>query len=178
MARYSDIRRAAQLNQALQNYINYLGTPRTPNVGGGTPRGPQQQLFIQPFGQDLPLNSRVQVQASTDSYAALSQYIVAGNGAEADTAIGANSVVNLPKFRPARVVWFRNPTRTVQTATSGVTGQRYLKYNGDRDSCPFGRAAADDDQMDVFNAIKADILTTNTNLEVNRVSITREKIGA
>lgn len=178
MSRYRDIKRGAQLKQALDNYIQHIGTPRDPNVGSGTPRGPQQVLYIQPFGQDLPLNSRVQTRASQDSWAALSQFIVAGNGAEAETAIETNTVVDLNKFRPARVVWFRNATRTVTVARSAVTNQQYLKYNGDRSSVPFGRAAADDDQMDVFNAIKADILTTNNTLEINRVSLTRERIGA
>lgn len=178
MSRYSDILRGAQLNQALQNYLQYQGTPRQPNVGGGTPRGPQQNLYIQPFGQDLALNSRIQVRAGQDDWAALSQFIVAGNGAEAETAVGTNTIVSLNKFRPARVVWFRNATRATTVATSAVTNQRYLKYNGDRSSVPFGRAAADDDQMDVFNAIKADILSNNATLEINRVSLTRERIGA
>ena len=177
-SRYSDIRRGAQLNEDLNNYINYLSTPRTPNVGGGTPRGAQRQLFLTPFGQDIETDQVVQVQANADSYTALSAYIVSGNGAAVDTAVGTKTIANLKGFRPARVVWFRNATRSVTVARSEVTNRQYLKYAGDRASCPFGRATATDDQMDVFNAIKADILTNNASLEVNRVSLTREKISA
>ena len=177
MTRYSDIRRGAQLNAALQAYVNYLSTPRVPNVGGGTARGPQTTLYLTPFGQDLDANTRVSAKANTDSYGALQTYVVTGNGAEAVTTLGTDTLVELKKFRAARIVWFRNTARTVQVATSNVTNQRYLKYNGDRDSCPFGRATETDDQMDVFNAMKADILAQNNTLLINRVSLTREKIG-
>lgn len=176
-SRYSDIRRGAQLKQDLDNYIDYLQTPRTPNVGGGTPRAAQRILFLTPFGMDIDVAERVQVSASQDSHTALSSYIVTGNGAEIDTTLGSNKVVNLSRFRPARVVWFRNGTKTTTVVRSDVTNRQYLKYAGDRDSCPFGRATATDDLMDVFNAIKADILTGNAGLAVNRVSLTREKIS-
>ena len=175
--RYSDIKRGAQLKEDLENYIQYLNTPRTANVGSGTARGAQRTLFLSPFGQDLEPDEVVQVSANSDSYDALSSYIVAGNGAQLDTVPGTNQTISLPKYQAARVVWFRNSTRNVSVARSKVTNWQYLKYQGDRDSCPFGRATATDDQMDVFNAIKADILSSNPALAVNRVSLTREKIG-
>ena len=177
-SRYSDIRRGAQLAEDLNNYINYLQTPRTPNVGGGTPRAAQQTVYLTPFGMDIDIAERVEANVSQDSFTALSSFIAAGNGAELDTTLGSNTVIRLGKFRPARVVWFRNASKVTTVARSAVTNRQYLKYAGDRDSCPFGRATATDDQIDVFNAIRADILTNNASLEVNRVSLTRERISA
>ena len=139
-------------------------------MGGGRPRGPQTALYLTPFGQDLEANSRVSAKASTPSYTELQTYIVAANGAEITTTLGTDTVVELKKYRAARIVWFHDENRTVQVATSNVTNQRYLKYNGTRHSCPFGRATETDDQMDVFNAIKADILAQNSTWEINRVS--------
>lgn len=175
--RYSDILRGAQLAKDLENYTTYLTTPRDRNVGTGGDRAPQRQLFLTPFGQDIETDELVQVQGSQAGYTALSTYIVAGNGAEVATALGANTVATVPNFRPARIVWFRNATKTKTVVRSKVTNRQYLKYAGDRDSCPFGRATATDDQIDVFNSIKADILANNNTLEVNRVSLTREKIS-
>lgn len=176
-SRYSDIRRGAQLQQDLTNYITYLSTPRTPNVGGGDARGAQRQLYVTPFGQDIETDETVRVQAKTTSYTALTPYIVTGNGASVETTPGAKTVIGVNGYKPARVVWFRNTTRQVRVERSNVTNRQYLHYEGNRDSCPFGRAAATDDQIDVFNAIKADILTATSTNAVNRVSLTREKIS-
>lgn len=177
MSRYSDIRRGAQLNQDLTNYIAYLQNPRTPNVNSRGARGQQVQLFTTPFGQDLETDQTVRVRAKSTSFTALQTYLVVGNGAEVATTAGAKTVVNVAGYKPARVVWFRNATRSVSIGRSGVTNRQYLKYEGATASCPFGRAAATDDQIDVFNAIKSDILTGNPTLAVNRVSLTIEKIS-
>lgn len=53
MGRYTDIRRGAQLNQALGNYITYLQTPRDPQVGSRGARPPQRQVYVTPFNFDL-----------------------------------------------------------------------------------------------------------------------------
>ena len=176
--RYSDIRRGAQLARDLTNYTTYLSTPREPRVNSRGARATQRTLYITPFGQDIAAAEVVRARSAADSYTALQPYLVSGNGAQVDTAPGANSTIRIPGFRAARVVWFRNSTRSVQEVRSRVTNRAYLKYNGDTDSCVFGRATASDDEMDVFNAIKDDILQANAGLAVNRVSLTRERIGA
>jgi hypothetical protein len=101
----------------------------------------------------------------------------AGTGGLIDNTIGSNTRANLSQFRPARVVWFRNATRSVSVATSDITGTRYLKYAGQSSACAFGRGSENDDMVDVFNNIKDEIFSRNPSLEVNRISLTREQIA-
>lgn len=176
MSRYSRIRQGAQLNEALTNYINYLQTPRQPRVGSQGPRPPRRAVYVTPFGFDVQASELVRVSNGVDDYTALaSQINQAGTGGEVTDTLGSNSVAQVGSFSPARVVWFRNSTISTQVRRSEVTNQEYLDYNGDRSSCAFGRENADDNQYDAFDAIKAVILAGNAGLELNRVSLTRER---
>ncbi|MEL7354054.1 MAG: hypothetical protein AAFN38_21710 [Cyanobacteria bacterium J06560_5] len=175
--RYSDIRRGGQLKIDLDNYINYLTQPRERNVGNGGDRSPQTAVYVTPFGKDLDTDELASVNAPQSGYAALNSFLVASNGADLTNAIGTKTPVEINGYRPAKVVWFRNATKVKTVVRSSVTNRQYLKYEGDRDTCPFGRAAATDDMMDVFLAIKADIKQANSTLEVNRISLTRERIA-
>lgn len=177
MARYSRIRQGAQLNQALENYKNYIGTPRVPNLNSQGPRNLTKQVYVTPFKVDVATDEVAAAKMNPDHFTRLGARVNgAGTGAQVDEAIGANNIVSLPKFSPARVVLFHNATRVVSVETSAVTGTRYLKYAGDRFSCPFGRNLENDDEGDAFLAIKAAIFAAETG-DVIRVSWTREKIG-
>lgn len=176
--RYSRIRQGAVYNEALQRYVTYLTTaatrPRRLNSQGA--RGTTQTVYLTPFGFDIATDETVSAKVNPDHYTALSTYINgASTGASVSNAIGANTLVTERGFRPARIVWFSNATRSVAVATSDVTGIQYLKYNGDRQSCPFGRNTATDDEVDAFNGVKAAILQATASRAVNRVSLSREK---
>ncbi|MEO0538387.1 MAG: hypothetical protein AAF215_31555 [Cyanobacteria bacterium P01_A01_bin.123] len=177
--RFSRIRQGAYYNQGLTNYINYLQTSATRprRIGQQGPRNLTLQVYITPFGFDIATDELVPVKANPDSYTALSTYINgAGTGAQVGDTLGANTVVTERGFRAARVVWFRNATRAVNVTTSDITGLQYLNYTGDRDSCPFGRNTATDDQIDAFNAVKAAVLQATAGANsVNRVSLSRER---
>jgi len=176
--RYSRIRQGAQLNQALDNYINYLQTPRTPNLNSQGPRNLSMTNYVTPFMTDLAADEKAAAQVNPDHYNELQATINAGGtGAAVTDTLGADSVVSLPKFRAARVVLFENNTRNVTVETSDVTAQRYLKYTGTRRSCPFGRNLENDDQMDAFLQVKAGLMTLFAASEIKRVSLTREKVG-
>jgi hypothetical protein len=176
--RYSRIRQGAQLNQALTNYINYLSTPRVPNVNSRGARNLNQQVYVTPFKVDVATDEVAAARVNPDHFTRLGTLINgAGTGASVETTLGANSVVSLPKFRAARVVYQHANTRVVSVETSDITGTRYLKYeNVDRFSCPFGRNLENDDEGDSFLAVKAAILQAETG-EIRRVSWTREKVG-
>lgn len=177
MGRYSRIRQGAQLNQALQNYITHLSTPRVPNLNSQGPRNLTKQVYVTPFKADVAADEVAAAKMNPDHFTRLGARVNgAGTGAQVDEAIGANSIVSLPGFRAARVVLFHNATRAVTVSTSEVTGTRYLRYAGDRFSCPFGRALENDDEGDAFLAIKAAIFAAETG-DVIRVSWTREKLG-
>ena len=176
--RYSRIRHGAQLNAALTNYIQYLSTPRTPNLNSQGARNLTSTAYVTPFGTDVEADEVASSRVNPDHYTELQPTINgAGTGAQVTDAIGANNVVSIPKFRAARVVLFENATRTVTVATSGVTANRYLSYAGDRRSCPFGRNLENDDQMDAFLQVKAGLLQLFNASAVKRVSLTREVIG-
>jgi hypothetical protein len=178
MSRYSRIRQGAQLNQALTNYRTYLGTPRTPNLNSQGARNLSKRVYITPFLIDVAADEVAQARMNPDHFTRLGARVnAAGTGASVDEALGANSIVALGKFRAARVVLFHNNTRQVTVETSQVTQTRYLKYTGERYSCPFGRNLATDDEADAFLGVRAAIEAAETG-DIVRVSWTREKVGA
>ena len=174
--RYSRIRQAGQLNLALQNYIQYLTEPRERNVGTRGPQDPRKSVYVTPFGFDLATAELARVTNGVDDYAVLAPKINAsGTGGAVTDTLGTKTIATVGRFSPARIVWFRNATRTTSVVRSEVTNLQYLKYSGDRSSCAFGRENADDNQYDAFDAIKAAILADDADYETNRVSLTREK---
>ncbi|MEA5449712.1 hypothetical protein VB780_14100 [Leptolyngbya sp. CCNP1308] len=178
-ARYSDIKRAAKLQAGLTNYINYLQTSATrpSRIGTQGPRDLSKIVYLKPFTIDVAADEVVTARCNPEHYNQLGATINASSIAAVDDAIGANTIVGIPKFSPARVVLFRNATRSVTVATSDVTGLQYLKYNRDRYSVPFGATADIDDMMDSFLDVKARLLTVNAAAAVKRVSLVREKVG-
>lgn len=174
--RYSRIREAGQLNLALTSYIQYLTTPRERNIGSQGPRPDSKAAYVVPFGFDIATDELVRVQNSVEGYTALAGRVnTAGTGAEVVDTLGTKSVASVGQFSPSRVVWFRNATRTTTVARSAVTNLQYLKYSGDRSSCAMGRKTATDNEYDAFESVKSVILQATPTLEVNRISLSREK---
>jgi len=177
--RYSRIREGARLNTALTNYIQYLQTlgTRDPQLNSQGARGATQQVFWHPFGILFTATEVYPSRVNPASYTLLAPYINgAGTGASVANVLGGDALVEEKGARPARVVWFRNATRAVAVARSEVTNMQYLKYNGDRDSCPFGANTEADNEIDAFNQIKGAILEATANNEINRVSLQRERM--
>lgn len=177
--RYSDIKRAAKLKQGLDNYVNYLQTSATrpSRIGTQGPRNLSQTVYVEPFTIDYGVDGVVMARANPAHYNALQATINASPQAAVITNATGKTQLSLPKFSAARVVLFRNNTRSVTVATSDVTGLRYLKYNGDRFSCPFGGTADVDDMISAFLDVKARLLVANAAAAVKRVSLVREKVG-
>ncbi|MGD1906448.1 MAG: hypothetical protein ACFB0C_10705 [Leptolyngbyaceae cyanobacterium] len=175
--RYSRIRRGAQYNEALTNYITHLSTPRVPNLNSQGPRNLNKTVYVNPFKIDIAADELARAKMNPDHFVRLGARVnAAGTGGSVEENLGANSIVALSKFRAARVVLFHNATRTVTVETSEVTRQRYLKYAGDRFSCPFGRNLENDDEADAFLGIRAAIEAAETG-DIVRVSWTREKVS-
>lgn len=175
--RYSRIKQGALYNAGLQNYIQYLQTAATRprNIGTRGARGDTALAYITPFGFDVAVDELANSRVNPEDYTALSTYINgAGTGAEVSNTLGANNLIDEKGFRAARVIWFNNATRNVTVERSDVTQIQYLKYTGDRRSCPFGRATATDDQIDAFNGVKAAIVQARSGDAINRVSLQRE----
>lgn len=175
--RYSDILESARLRPALDKYVQYLqGTATRPSrINTQGDRQAVNPVYIYPFALDLGVGEVIQAFYSTTRDGALTSIINAVTGIGVETTIGAKEVVERPGFRAARVVWFRNATKTKSVGTSDVTGLQYLKYAGTRSSCPFGRddASSPADMFDAFGEVKAS-LKGQANLAVNRVSLVKE----
>lgn len=178
--RYSDIKRGAELNTALQNYISHLQNLGTAPSGIGTqgPRNLDKLLFVAPYTAEVGATSKLAVQNTTDGYNQLQTYINGSTFADTTDNLGTDTLVQLPKFRASRVVLFLNSTRSVTVERSDVTNLEYLKYAGTRYSCAFGATADTDDEMEAFLDIKsATIAALSGANAVCRVSLSREYVG-
>lgn len=177
--RYSDIKRAAKLEQARQAYIAYLqgAAARPSGIGTQGARDLSQILYVAPFTVTVEPDEVLPARCNPQHFVAIGANINASTIAEAADALGAKSVISLPKFAAARVVFFRNNTRQASVETSDVTGLKYLKYTGTRFSVPFGAGTAAADMMDAFLDVKSRILTANVAAATKRVSLIREKVG-
>lgn len=178
MGRFSDIRRGGELKLKLDAYTNYLQNPPAPRLNSRGDRAPSKQVFLNPFGMDLATDEIVAVNANSDGYTKLAASVnLPATGALVAETSGTSTIRSLGRFRPAKVSTFENATKTKTTPNSRFTGRPYLKYTGEGFSCPFGRRNADDDINDCFGEIKK-ILRARQNLQVNRVSLTPERIFA
>lgn len=177
-SRYSRIKQAAQYAEALRNLRLYEDQPRQPKVNSRGARPRSIPVYLVPFGRDIEPDEIVRVRNAETGYNELSGQINTSGGSGSITnTLGTKTPRTMTGFRPARVIWFRNTTRSVTTGTSEVTKQNYLKYNGDRSTCAFGRGIDADNQYDSFEEIKSGLLQANPALEVNRVSLQREFIS-
>ncbi|HSP30451.1 MAG TPA: hypothetical protein VLO13_00295, partial [Halomonas sp.] len=134
MSRYSDIKRAAKLKVGLDNYINHLQTlgTRPSRIGTRGPMNLDVTVFFAPFTVTVAIDEVVSGRCTTESSTKLLAIVNGADDAAVGTALGGNSLVDLGKFRPARIVYFENSTRSVSVQTSDVTGLQYLKYAGER----------------------------------------------
>lgn len=150
---------------ARTKYLNYLQGLAEQGEGIGTKgnRPESIRLYLDPFG--LPLGTAVKVQAS----ALEPSWNLFRNLSEANTRVsatlGTNTPVRLGTYKPARVVRRQQSSTTGVAATSKLTGLRYLKYNTESGSIPFGKKGATDTMVTAFNDIVTQARGTSTNLK-------------
>lgn len=165
--RFSRIREAAYLNQAVDNYVQWLQTAATRprNVGGGVDRPPSVELAIEPFGFTVAVGTAVRGTATTAARTQMSAAV----GTYAAPAGGGITLQRIPGYKAARVSLFIG-TGNSTVATSEITGLRYLKYGGSSFSHPFGQNVGTDLEYDVFTAIRTALAGSN-----RRISYTPEQ---
>lgn len=175
--RFSRVRQGGKYKVAMDNYIQYLQGIATRPSRVGT-RGAQPRripLYLTPFGFDIPTDQIYEARATEEDYNFLSPQITPH--AEVLNAPGSKEAVKRRGFKAARIVFFGNSARSVTVVKSDITKMDYLKYNGERRSCPFGRKAVDDDLNDVFGEIRAALNTQYSNYEVRRISLDPERLS-
>lgn len=171
--RYSDIKRAANLKTALDNYTAYLATPRTPKVGLGQPLSERVQLELESFGGGGG-GAPISVRAAKSGFDRLGADINAVAGAAVVAATATSAVVR--GFKAASVITFENATRAAASKDSAITKQPYLKYTGERFACPFGAGAAGAKEIEIGKLLISK-MKQRTGLVINRVSITPERMS-
>lgn len=156
--RFSRIREASYLNQAVNNYVAWLqnAATRPRNVGGGVARPPSVELAIEPFGFTVAVGTAVRATATTAARTQMSSAI----GSYATPAGGGITLQRIPGFKAARVSLFVG-TGNSTVATSEITGLRYLKYGGNSFSHPFGQSVGTDLEYEVFGAIRTALAGAN-----------------
>lgn len=173
--RYSNIIQSGRLRAAADRYIAYLQgqLERPSRVGTQGPRKNTKVVYITPFGFDIPVEEIYQSTVAPDAYTYLQGLINANDGEVSETT--TKTAAPARGFSAARIRILISANRSVEVKTSDITGLEYLKYNGTRHSCPFGRKTETDDQHDVFQAIKTAFFTANSTAEVKRCNLGREK---
>lgn len=175
--RYSQIKRGAEYDLALDNYLTYLraaDTRPTKRIQGGV-RGARRVTLpaaVRPFGAELSggayLSTRIGQESSQEIGSALSTRVFT-QGAQLAAAI------RMQKFRPAKVSAFRG-TGAAAYVQSKVTKLYYLKYTGDSFSAPFGATSDAEEELAGGTAVKNAIITLFGAADIKRVSISPEKV--
>jgi hypothetical protein len=176
--RYSQIKRGAEYEVGLNNYIDYLRlaeTRPTKRMQGGV-RGARRQTIpaaVRPFGVDLGATALAAVRVGTESHQELGAAVTAGRLATEGATLA--TAQRIEGFRPARVSAFRG-SGAAAYVQSKVTKLYYLKYTGDSFSLPFGATAGAEEEHAGGTAVKAAILSAFGAADVKRVSISPEKV--
>lgn len=175
--RYSQIKRGAEYEQALNNYVDYLrnaSTRQTKRMTGGA-RGSTRQTIpaaLRPFGMELASGTYASARASQDSITGLGNALTNRLFTQGANLAAAGKVYD---FRPARITAFRG-TGSAIYVQSKITKLYYLKYAGDNFSAPFGATSDTEEEATGGRAVKAAVLTAFGSADNKRISISPEKV--
>lgn len=175
--RYSQIKRGAEYEAALNNYVDYLKnieTRPTKRLQGGI-RGARRQTLpaaLRPFGADLAAGVYLSTRVGQESSQEIGQTVTGRLFTQ-----GANlaAATKMSGFRPAKATAFRG-TGAAAYVQSKVTKLYYLKYTGDNFSVPFGATSDAEEELAGGTAVKNAILTLFGAADIKRVSISPEKV--
>lgn len=147
---------AARLKGYWDNYVKYLDNvdERQDNVGNGTKREAQQELYVFPFGVEFNFtNQRVTANGHQATWTARKSSFLSYTD-ETWTG-GEKQVIRLPRYRPAKILFVTwDNELTGKRTESKRTKRPYLKYNTKSRGVPFGRASENTTQEAAFTALK------------------------
>lgn len=147
--------RGAAARQKFLDHLAGLGT-QGENIGTKGGRPPQLDLYVKPFGQDIPDDVFLVASALSPSWTTL-KAIAPIAARTKDTVAATASKLKFGGFRASRVVR-RTKDASGVAATSKLTGLKYLKYNSTSISAPFGRSTTTENEGEAFDAIRTAIL--------------------
>jgi hypothetical protein len=175
--RYSQIKRGAEYDLALDNYVTYIrdaATRPTKRLRGGA-RGARRTTVaaaLRPFGMELPAGTYAAVRASQDSVTGLGSALTTRLFTSGSQLTGANPI---SKFTPARISAFRG-SGAATYVQSKITKLYYLKYEGDSFSAPFGATGDAEEEQTGARAVRAAVLSVFGAADIKRVSFSPEKV--
>lgn len=161
--RFSAVLRGYRGQAARDKFIQHLQglSSQGDNIGTKGNRPPQIKLYILPFG--LPLGTTLLVQVS----ALVPSWDLFKSGSEVSSRVkatlGTDTSIKLSRYVAPRAVRRQQSSSTGTAATSKLTGLKYLKYNTDTNSIPFGKKTGD---LGVVNAFQ-DIVNQNKGSSTN-----------
>lgn len=175
--RFSQIKRGAEYDTALTNYVDYIrnaATRPTKRLQGGT-RGARRETIpaaLRPFGMNMAADTYIAVRASQDSVTGIGSALTNRLFTQGTQLEAADK---LSGFRPAKVTAFRGSGNAAYVQ-SKITKLYYLKYEGDSFSAPFG-ALSDTEEFETgASAVRAAIVTAFASADIKRISFTPEKV--
>lgn len=172
--RFSLVLRGLRGTAARTKYLQHLEGLANDQDGIGTRgnRPASVDLYIVPFA--LPLGSTVLIEASALSPAwnIFKNFSEVSSRVKTELTDGQTSV-KLRTYAPPRVIRRQVTDTAGRVETSKLTGLKYLKYNTQTNSIPFGKKTGDTAPFDVFEEIVQQAQGSATNL---RFSFVEERV--
>ena len=179
MARkFSDIKRGAEYDFALDNYIQYLRdteTRPTKRMQGGT-RGARRESVpaaVLPFGMAMAADEYVLCRVGTSTLADIGGALTNRLFSQGTQLANASKYQG---FRPAKVSAFSGNGNAAYVQ-SKVTKLYYLKYEGNNYNAPFGALTAAEEQATGAAAVRTALLSLFGAADIKRVSFSPEKVS-
>lgn len=175
--RFSQIKRGAEYDKALDNYIDYIRNAETrpsKRLQGGV-RGARRQTLpaaVRAFGVDLGATPYISTRVGLDSSQELAAAVA---GRLFTTGANLTAAQRIDKFRPAKASAFRG-TGAATYEQSKITKLYYLKYVGDSFNIPFGAVSDTEEEFAGSTIVKNAILTAFGAADIKRVSISPERV--
>lgn len=168
----------AKYKKAWENFVDYLENydQRPDKVGQGTPKPAQADLIVRPFGTTFDANNWFAVRGTQSRWDTFGSDFT-GHTKLTSAAVPEDLALTVRGFTPARIVIRLNMLENGVKKVSARTKMPYLDYGGDSGSIPFGASAGSDEELVIFNTLKAAVIANNGfNPTRSRVSRIKEKI--
>lgn len=162
--RFYQVLRGARGEAAKAKFLDHLrGLGQGENIGTKGNRPPSIALYLTPF--DLPLGANLLVKAS----ALVPSHDMFKNGSEYSSRVktvlgGTETSIKLRSYAAPRIVRRQLSSTTGTAKTSKLTGLKYLHYNTQSASVPFGKKTGDTSLISVFEDIVTQAKGSATNL--------------
>jgi hypothetical protein len=140
---------------AKTKYLDRLrGLGQGENIGTKGNRPDSIPLYITPFAIPLGANTFIKVSALQPSWDLFKGFSEVAGRVQTQSEMTATEIpIKLSRYKAARVVRRSTTGNTGTKTTSKLTGMKYLKYNTDSKSVPFGKKTGDTSVGSAYNQI-------------------------